>query len=71
MPEWRVDIHRIGASAAAVLGVPDRLDAELEPLLKYLDQDDVLVAYAAKEELQKILDDDRIFETQCVTRVVK
>uniref|UniRef100_A0AAV1TJI3 Uncharacterized protein n=1 Tax=Peronospora matthiolae TaxID=2874970 RepID=A0AAV1TJI3_9STRA len=71
MPEWRVDIHRIGASAAAVLGDPDRLDAELEPLLKYLDQDDVLVAYAAKEELQKILDDDRIIETQCVTRVVK
>ncbi|KAI9987790.1 hypothetical protein PInf_023834 [Phytophthora infestans] len=58
--DWCVAIRRIAASSAAIQSTDEGADDELKTLLGFLDHEDVLVSYAAKEELWKILISDRI-----------
>ena len=71
MPEWGVELRCIRATAAAARCRHDLTQTEVDTFLKHIDHDDVLLAYAAKEELRKVLvDGGGIVETQCVTRVI-
>ncbi|CAI5717563.1 unnamed protein product [Hyaloperonospora brassicae] len=70
MPEWGVELRGIRATAAAVRCRHDLTQTEVDTFIKHIDHDDVLLAYAAKEELRKVLVDGGIVETQCVTRVI-
>ena len=71
MPEWGVELRCIRATAAATRCRHDLTQTEVDTFLKHIDHDDVLLAYAAKEELRKVLvDGGGIVETQCVTRVI-
>lgn len=58
--DWCVAIRRIAASSAAIQSTDEGADDMLKTLLGFLDHEDVLVSYAAKEELWKILISDRI-----------
>ncbi|CAI5702760.1 unnamed protein product [Peronospora effusa] len=69
--KWCVAIRCIKASSAALRRHREAYDAELKTLLEFLDHEDVLVAYAAKEELWKVLTDDKIIETSCANEIVR
>ncbi|CAI5719860.1 unnamed protein product [Peronospora destructor] len=66
-----VAIRCIKASSAAIQRHHEAFDAELKTLLEFLNHEDVLVAYAAKEELWKVLIDDKITETSCANDIVR
>ncbi|KAL3668662.1 hypothetical protein V7S43_005959 [Phytophthora oleae] len=68
--DWYVAIRRISECSAALRSCRGGFSDILRTLLGYLDHEDVLVVYAAKEELRKALADGRITETQCVNSVV-
>ncbi|CAI5736950.1 unnamed protein product [Peronospora farinosa] len=69
--KWCMAIRCIKASSAALRHHHEAYDAELKTLLEFLDHEDVLVAYAAKEELRKVLINDKITETSCANEIVR
>ena len=69
--EWCVAIRCIKASSAAIRHHHEAFDAELKTLLEFLDHEDVLVAYAAKKELWKVLSDGKITEISCANDIVR
>ncbi|KAG7393206.1 hypothetical protein PHYPSEUDO_011211 [Phytophthora pseudosyringae] len=68
--DWCVAIRRIEIYSSALRGGGETFGADLKALLGFLDHADVMVAYAAKEELRKVLIGGRIVETRCVNDVV-
>ncbi|KAF4032646.1 Lines family protein [Phytophthora infestans] len=68
--DWCVAIRRIAASSAAIQSTDEGADDMLKTLLGFLDHEDVLVSYAAKEELWKILISDRIGRVNKLVKVL-
>ncbi|KAK1945815.1 hypothetical protein P3T76_002863 [Phytophthora citrophthora] len=68
--DWCVAIRRITECSAALQGRSGGFSDALRSLLSYLEHEDVLVVYSAKEELQKAFVDGRMEKSQCVNTVV-
>ncbi|ETN21114.1 hypothetical protein F441_09848 [Phytophthora nicotianae CJ01A1] len=70
MVDWCAAIRLIVACSTAIQSAGEGTDAELETLLEFLGHEDVLVAYAAKEELRKVLIRGRIVTVNIIVKVL-
>ncbi|CAH0482542.1 unnamed protein product [Peronospora belbahrii] len=69
--KWCIAIHRIRTISSSIRHRHAYFYAELKMLLDFIDDEDVLVAYTAKEELHQIVIHDRIMETRYVNDIIK
>lgn len=69
--KWCTALRRMKASVAAIRCHHKEFDAEMKNLLSYMDNEDVVVAYAAKEELYQVLTGDYTTENTCANQIIK
>ncbi|OWZ24313.1 hypothetical protein PHMEG_000680 [Phytophthora megakarya] len=69
--DWCVAIRRLEECSEASQSGREALDAKITTLLAFLDHEDILVAYAAKEKLLKVLLGENMAEIKSVNDIVK